>query len=72
MPISTSTVTLAEFCERLIEYRQGDVENALRDYFHLLGQRDRDACHIGGTHASDEVKAELTRAAQGYRDSHAA
>jgi hypothetical protein len=66
--VTISTVTLDEFCDRLIEYRQGSVEDALRDFFRLMGQKDPDACHIASGHSSEDVEAELARAAQRYRE----
>jgi len=64
--MTTTEITLDEFCERLIEARQGDVPDALHDFFQLIGQQDRDACHINHVHAPDEVEAGLQRAAEKY------
>jgi hypothetical protein len=64
--MTRSEITLEEFCERLIEAREGDVPDALHDFFQLIGQKDHDACHIGHIHAPDEVEAELKRAAEAY------
>lgn len=64
--MTKSEITLEAFCERLIEGRQGDVQDALHDFFQLIGQKDRDACHIGHKYAPDEVEAELKRAAEAY------
>lgn len=67
--MNNSTVTLEEFCDRLIKYRQGNEQDALRNYFQLLGQKDRDACHIAERYTSEDVEMEFTHAAERYRGS---